>query len=123
MRLKRNRLKQYYHRRAEVKKDNEGNSYIEYGSASAFSAEIWPAGGRIQAEMYGQSLSYIRNCRIDGGYTIQTDNNGKVNYVFDTFTMHEGDGICVDVSGESEPDYKIIAIRPYRKLYMELERI
>lgn len=123
MRLKRNRLKQYHYRSAAQKKDNEGNSYTEYGEAKPITAEIWPAGGKLQAEMYGQKLSYIRNCRIDGEYTIETDEKGHVSYMSGTQTIREGDGICLDVSGESDPDYKIIAIRPYRHLYMELEKI
>lgn len=123
MRLKRNRLKQYHHRKAVPKKDNEGNFYIEYEKAKPFMAEVWPAGGKLQAELYGQRLSYIRNCRIDGSYKIQTSNNGKVSYIFDDLEVREGDGICLNVPGESDPDFKIIAIRPYRNLYMEMEKI
>lgn len=123
MRLKRNRLKQYNLRPAETKKDNEGNSYIEYGEAKPVTAEIWPAGGKLQAEMYGQKLSYIRNCRIDGVYTIETDEKGHVSYLLGSQTFREGDGFCVYVPGGSDPDYKIIVIRPYRHLYMELEKL
>lgn len=123
MRLKRNRLKQYPLRPAEAKKDNEGNSYTEYGEAKSVTAEIWPAGGKLQAELYGQRLSYIRNCRIDGAYKVQTDAKGKVSYLLGEKTVQEGDGICVYVPGELNPDYKIIAIRPYRHLYMELEKL
>ncbi|MFT4005892.1 MAG: hypothetical protein QM683_09745 [Lacrimispora sp.] len=123
MRLKRNRLKQYHHRSAVQKKDNEGNSYTEYGLSQPITAEVWPAGGKLQAEMYGQRLSYIRNCRLDGEYKAQTDEKGHISYLFDTLAIREGDGICLDVPVESDPDYKIIAIRPYRHLYMELEKI
>lgn len=123
MRLKRNRLKQYHHRAAVPVKDNEGNSYIEYGEAKPITAEVWPAGGKLQAEMYGQKLSYIRNCRIDGAYTVETDEKGRVSYLFDTQAIREGDGVCIDVPATSNPDYKIIAIRPYRCLYMELEKL
>jgi len=123
MRLKRNRLKQYHHRRTVQAKDNEGNSYTEYGEAKPVTAEIWPAGGKLQAEMYGQRLSYIRNCRLDGEYKTQTDEKGGVSYLFGSQLIREGDGICLDVPGESDPDYKIIAIRPYRHLYMELEKL
>lgn len=73
--------------------------------------------------MYGQRLSYIRNCRIDGNYKTETDEKGKVSYVFEGMIIREGDGICLDVTGELDPDYKVIVIRPYRYLYMELEKI
>ena len=123
MRLKRNRLKKYYLRPAVAKKDNEGNSYIEYGEAKPVTAEIWPAGGKLQAEMYGQKLSYIRNCRIDRAYTIETDIKGRVSYLIESQAFREGDGFCVYVPGEADPDYKIIVIRPYSHLYMELEKL
>lgn len=123
MRLKRNRLRQYYHRAAKAGKDNEGSSYIEYDAGQPITAEIWPAGGRLQAELYGQRLSYIRNCRIAGTYEIVTDEKGKARYFSGTQAICEGDGICVDVPKDAEPDYKIVAIRPYRKLYMELEKL
>ena len=118
MRLKRNRLKTYSHRMAVPRKDNEGGSYIEYGPPSSFSAEVWPAGGKLQAEMYGQRIHNILNCRIDGDYEILTDCNGRVCYRVDGVTIREGDGICLYV-----PDYKIISIRPYRYLTLEVERL
>ena len=123
MRLKRNRLKQYHHRKAISKKDNEGNSYIEYEETKPFMAEVWPAGGKLQAELYGQRLSYIRNCRVDGNYKTQTSEKGRVSYAFDNLELREGDGICINVPGDSDPDYKIIAIRPYHNLYMEMEKV
>lgn len=72
MRLKRNRLVELKHCPLEQKKDNEGGTYIEYGSAVPFRAEMWAAGGRIQTEMYGPRLPNIRNLRIDGAYTAHT---------------------------------------------------
>lgn len=38
-------------------------------------------------------------------------------------TMQEGDGICVFVDPESDPDYKIISIKEYSPMLMELEKI
>lgn len=123
MRLKRSRLKAYSHRRAIPKKDHEGNSYIEYGLPSSFEAEVWPAGGKLQAEIYGQRVSNIQNIRIDSDYEIITDDKGRVSYRAGCTAFHEGDGVCLYVQGEHEPDYKIIAIRPYRHLTLEVERI
>lgn len=82
----------------------------------------WPAGGKLQAEIYGQRLNYIRNCKVDGAYTIE-DEDGILQYKFDKFTFKEGDGVCIYVGKDVKPDHKIIAIKPYKPLYMELEKI
>lgn len=123
MRLKRNRLKTYSHRKAIPAKDNEGNSCAEYGLPSSFKAEVWPAGGRLQAEMYGQRVNNIKNVRINGNYDLMVSNHGDELYLFADMEIREGDGICLYVPEDHEPDYRIIAIRPYRYLTLEVERI
>lgn len=122
MRLKKKRLKTLYHKAAVPRKDSEGNSYVEYGPAEAFQVEEWPGGGKQQEEMYGIRLPNIRNCRIDGRFKETREPNGRLCFEVEngpSFTV--GDGIC---TGESDdPDYKIVAIYPYRFLTLELERI
>lgn len=54
-------MKQYHLRKRNVRKDNEGGTVVEYADAVEIRATIWPAGGRVQAEMYGERLSYIKN--------------------------------------------------------------
>ena len=66
MRLRRNRLEEFFHKKMTVKKDKEGSTSEEYGAASSVTGEIWPASGKVQAEQYGQRLNYIRNIRIQG---------------------------------------------------------
>jgi len=88
-----------------------------------FGAEVWPAEGKLQAERYGQRLSYIRNCRIDGKYEVIADAAGNVTYQFDGVTLREGDGVCLCVPAEASPDYKIIAIYPYDTLRFEMEKL
>lgn len=86
---------------------NEGSSYTDYGDAVEIKATIWPAGGRIQAEMYGERLTYIKNMEYDGPESMQ-----------------EGDGICVFVGPDKKPDYKIISIKnEYNPKVMELEAL
>lgn len=68
MRLKRNRLREFKHFQVVQKKDAEGGTYTEYAPPSCFRAEMWTAGGKVQAEMYGSRLPLIRNLRIDGKY-------------------------------------------------------
>ena len=100
-------MKSYHLRRKKTGKDSEGGSIVEYEEAVEIKAIIWPAGGRVQAEMYGERLSYIKNMEYGGAEAMQ-----------------EGDGICVFVGPEAKPDYKIISIKPeYSPKVMELERI
>ena len=123
MRLKQSRLKTYYHRKHTVQKDNEGSTYEEYGAASSFSGESWSASGKVQAQQYVQRLGYIRNVKIDGGYAIKPDENGRLHYILDNGTdLMELDGICLFVGENTEPDYRIVAIKPYRFLTLEVER-
>lgn len=122
MRLKRSRLKQYYHRKRIIVKDKEGGTSESFDPALPFTAEVWPAGGKLQAEMYGERLAYIRNIRIDGKYEIHPDGKGILHYVCSDMDLVEGDGICLYVSGDSEPDYKVISIRPDRFLRLEAEK-
>lgn len=124
MRMKRSRLKRYYIRSKNVVKDNEGSTSVEYAVPIAFSGEVWPASGKVQAEMYGEKLSYIRNVRVDGNYVIATDRKGVVHYVFPNgLDIVESDGVCLYVSGDAEPDYKILSVKPYKPLRMECMKL
>lgn len=124
MRLKRSRLKEYAHRARLTRKDSEGSTYTEYASAVTFTGEIWPAGGKIQAQVYGEKLPYIRNVRVDGRYEILTDAAGRLSYqVEDGPVIREGDGLCLYVDPASGPDYRVISIRPDRFLRMEAEKL
>lgn len=61
--------------------------------------------------------------KIDGGYAIKPDENGRLHYILDNgIDLMELDGICLFVSENTEPDYRIVAIKPYRFLTMEVER-
>lgn len=80
---------------------------MEYEAAVSIEAAIWAAGGKVQAEMYGERLTYIKNMHYEG-----------------TEPMKEGDGICVDVDPEAVPDYKIISINDdFIPAQITLERI
>lgn len=124
MRMRRNRIQTYYHKKRIITKDSEGSTNEEYGTASSISGESWPASGKAQAEQYGQRLSYIRNMRLDGKYKIRTDEKGNPHYIFENGTdLQELDGICLYADKDHKPDYKIISIKPYRFLTLEVERI
>lgn len=124
MRLKQNRLRTCFHRTAIPKRDKEGGSYIEYGPSSPFQAEHWAAGGKLQTEMYGIRLPNIRNLRIQGPYIEVRTLEGKVAYQMSEGPLISvGDGICMCGDPDKEPDYRVIAVYPYRFLTMEVERV
>ena len=124
MRLRRSRIKTFYHKKRTVKKDKEGSTSEEYGAASSVIGEFWPASGKVQAEQYGQRLNYICNVRLQDSYTVNADEKGRLHYVLEDGTdIEELDGICLYVAPNQRPDYRIISIKPYRFLTMEVEKI
>lgn len=99
--------KTYYLKKKEIIEDNEGGKYPGYSTvATEVQANIYPASGKLQAEIYGERLNYILNMLYDG----------PVNFI-------EGDGICVYVSKDSKADYKVLSIKPYSHKVIELEKI
>lgn len=108
MRMRRQRLKMYSLKRKTIETDNEGGKYSSYAADGVpIKAEIWPAGGKLQAEMYGQRLNYMLNMLYAGKEVIT-----------------EGDGLCVHVDAGTKPDYKVISIKIYSQhQFLELEKI
>ena len=98
--------KTYYLRKKTIIEDNEGGKYPGYSESIEIQSNIGPASGKLQAEIYGERLNYILNMLYDGPQTI-----------------NEGDGICVYVFKDSNPDYKVISIKRYSHLFIELEKI
>jgi len=98
--------KTYYLKKKTIIEDNEGGKYPGYSEPIEIKANISPASGKLQAEIYGERLNYILNMLYDG-----------------PLELVEGDGICVYVSRDSEPDYKVISIKRYSHKAIELEKI
>lgn len=124
MRLKRSRVKAYYLKEHRTEKDRERNAVTVYGNPKMFYGEVWPAAGKVQAEQYGEKLSYVRNVKIEGNYTIRTDEKGVSHYVFPGgLDVVESHGLCLYVSRDDKPDYKIISIKPYKPLRLEAVKL
>lgn len=104
--MRRSLMKKYQLRRRITAKDDEGGEYESWDAAAEVSATIWPASGRIQAEMYGERLTYILNMLYEGSEQLS-----------------EGDGICVYVNADVDPDYKVISIKQTAPKQIELEKI
>jgi hypothetical protein len=100
--------KTYYHKVLVDNTDNEGSKYRTYSStATAITADIQPASGKVQAEQYGARLGYILNMIYDGAVVIS-----------------EGDGICVYIASTASPDYKVISVKKWSShRQIELEKV
>ena len=101
------RKKTYYLKRKCLLKDNEGGTYSGYEEqATLIQANIYPATGKLQAELYGEKLNYMMNMLYDGPVPIK-----------------EGDGICVDVKATESPDYRVESIKRYYQFVIEFLKI
>ncbi len=96
MRLRQYRIKTYNLKHHIMAQNEEGNTYPAWGSPVEIDAEIWPAGGQLQAQIYGQELQYMLNMLYQGDQEIK-----------------ESDGICVFVSADQDPDYQVISQQRY----------
>lgn len=96
MRLNRKQMKPYQLVKKIDKKDKEGSTYQEFEPSFTFEADIFPAGGKTQAEIYGQRLAYMMNMLC-----YQNDD------------IKEGDGICVYANENEGPDYIIVSIQRF----------
>lgn len=123
MRIKRSRLNTFYLKKRVSKKDKEGCSTEEWGEAVPFIGEQWPASGKVQVQQYGDRLNYILNLKLDGKYQVMQEKQGAAFDFGNGLVFREQDGICISSNKGSDPDYRIIAIKPYRQLKMELEKI
>ena len=98
------KLKEFKLRKSVVRKDAERNVFLEYLEPVTDRAVIWPAGGKVQSELYGLRVPYIMNMNYYGNLEIA-----------------ENDGICID---SDKPNYKVISIRQYTKFKLiEIEKI
>ena len=114
--------KTYYLKKKTIIEDDEGGKYPGYSEPIEIKANIGPESGKLQAEIYGERLNYILNMLIDGPYEVIVKEK-IIYYVINGVELCEGNGMCVYVPKDSEPDYKIISIKPYSHLFIELEKI
>lgn len=91
MRRMRQALKRkYYLRKPTSTKDSEGNTYKTYGSATEIEAIIRHKSRFLDTAQYGERISDVLSMQYEG-----------------TTAISEGDGICVFVSSDSDPDYEV----------------
>ena len=77
-----------------MKTSNEGSKRTVYSDKTReIKVEVWPAGGKLQAEIYGQNLPYIFNCLMDLDAEVE-----------------EKDGFCI---GKDEVTHTVESIKRY----------
>ena len=105
--MRRSLKREYALKHRIIGRDSEGGYIESWSEPVTIQATIWQASGRIQAEMYGERLAYMRNMEYESAEVI-----------------NENDGICVFVSSENDPDYKVISVNAdYKPVRFLLEAI
>lgn len=100
MRLRERDLQTVYLKKRVSTQDDEGNDIITYSNeAKEFKMNVQSAGGQVMAQLYGESLPYIKACKYQGDLLKAGEN--------------ELDGVCVEVLKDVEPDYEILAIQHF----------
>ena len=95
----------------DVVPDGEGVTTEKWIKRKSMLLEIWPASGKLQAEMYGERLNYILNMILPKNKD-------------DDFRPTEKWGVNVYNHSIDEPDYRIISMKEYNRHYLyELEKI
>ena len=104
-------LKNYHVYEPVIEKDDEGVTTEKWVKRKSMLLEIWPASGKLQAEMYGERLNYILNMILPKNKD-------------DDFRLTEKWGVNVYNHSIDEPDYRIISMKEYNRHYLyELEKI
>lgn len=100
MRLRTRDLQTAYLKKRIATSDDEGNDVVTYSEESKeLQMNVQSAGGQVMAQIYGESLPYIKACKYQGDLLKAGEN--------------ELDGVCVEVSADDEPDYEIVVIQPF----------
>ncbi|MBO0447949.1 hypothetical protein JZO76_00200 [Enterococcus sp. MJM12] len=100
MRLRKRELQTVWLKHRKVTSDDEGNDVITFPSEPIkLEMNVQSAGGQIMAQIYGESLPYIKTCKYQGDLL-------KVG-------QNEKDCICMYVSKDKDPDYEVVAIQPF----------
>lgn len=120
-RIKRSRLQTIYIRQRVMTRGSEGEPIETFEAAYEKQAEVWPAAEHRQIERYGDRITGISNVRVQGAYELNPGASEGVTFE-DGSILKPGDGICVNVPPDSEPDFRVLTITPYRPLRLEIER-
>lgn len=108
MRLRQRDLKPYTVYRRFIVTEPDGTTYEESDPIGyTILANVQPAGGKVMSEMYGERLAYMVTAYVESCTDIQ-----------ELYRM------CVYVDSETDPDYKVVAIRRWNTHHViDLEKV
>ncbi|MEC1177621.1 hypothetical protein P9B03_03920 [Metasolibacillus meyeri] len=107
MRLRQRDLKPYPFKKFGKVTEDDGTTYDGWGDVDTLQANVQPVGGKMHVEMYGAKIKYM-----------------LVAYAETVDDLTENDGLCIYVAADKDPDYKVVAIRPwYAHFVIDLERV
>lgn len=121
MRMKQSRIAIKYLRNKTVTKDSEGVTSETWGDPIGITCEFWSSSSSLEREISGQYLNDTKQMRLCGSYEIVTEGNHE-KYVFDGFSIREGDGICLYTNSSNPPDYIVVGADPERFLLLTLAK-
>ena len=87
----------YLRKRLKDERDAEANRIIKWGDPIPLKMTVQSVGGAVEMVKYGEELKYVKSCKYQGN-EIQDERN-------------EGDGICLYVEPEKDPDYQITSVK------------
>ena len=107
MRLRQRDLRACHIKNWKKLSEPDGTTYDGWDDGGTVQANVQPAGGRMLVEMYGANLKYMLVA-----YAVMIDG------------LSENDGLCVYVTDDKDPDYKVVAIRRWNTHYVvDLEKV
>lgn len=95
----------YLRRWAEPIEDKYGDKTRQWGPPVLVRAVVQPAKSLLDMQIYGERVKRMKRLYYDGDIKIL-----------------EGDGLCIDVAGDQEPDYMVLSAMAWDHVEVDAER-
>ncbi|MCL6456920.1 MAG: hypothetical protein K6T85_02830 [Gorillibacterium sp.] len=99
-------------------KEPDGTPYEDWAAEGVtIRGSLLPAGGKIMAELYGERLNYMM--------VLYVEHTPEALQLLEQFNgQKKGYAACIYVpSDAAKPDYRVVAMRPWQHLVIELEKV
>lgn len=115
MRLIKRDQKQIVFRERVVGQDPDGTTYDDWAEESILIyGNLQPLSGKLASEMYGERLNYM--------LAMYLEVNPNTQALLQRFNSSEK-GYGAHIYNSEKPDYKVVAIKQWRHIVIELEVI